>query len=158
MMKRSRLLSAFVAFLLFFGFAAIAATPVTQENTYDRISRGLVDGQSVVHKFGRGVVGTSFVPIAFGNIYRTPQPANATALRVKAGDANDTAAGTGAREVMVQGLSATGGIANRDAGDGWRKRRSGQHGNIYPGVPCMGFQIGDICNAVGWLPCRQCRY
>lgn len=64
---------------------------------------------SVVHKFGRADVGTSFVPVALGNNYRTPQVAGATALRVKSGgNANDTAAGSGAREVTLYGLDETG--------------------------------------------------
>jgi len=73
------------------------------------IQRGSVPGYSVVHKFGRNVaVGTTFVPIAFGGIYQTPQVAGATTLRVAAGNAADTSDGAGAREVTVQGLDANG--------------------------------------------------
>ena len=43
-----------------------------------------------------------------GAVYQTPQPAAATTLRVKAGNVNDTAAGTGAREITLQGLDDTG--------------------------------------------------
>ena len=65
---------------------------------------------SVVHKFGRNaaVINTAFVPITNGGIYRMPQVSGARTLRVAAGDANDTAAGSGAREVTVQGLDETG--------------------------------------------------
>jgi len=68
------------------------------------------DNADIVHKFGRNTaVGTSFVPVAFGGIYPTPQVGSATQLRIKAGgDANDDAAGTGAREVTLIGLDANG--------------------------------------------------
>lgn len=73
-----------------------------------RIARGLLDNSIVVHKFGRADVGTSYVPIAIGGIYRTPQVSGATALRVKAGNTNDTAAGSGAQEITLQGIDETG--------------------------------------------------
>lgn len=64
-------------------------------------------------KFGRHAnVGTTYAPVAIGGIYRTPQPASATQLRIKAGNANDDAAGTGARTVVIQGLSATGALVS----------------------------------------------
>lgn len=74
------------------------------------VSRGRVPGHSIVHKFGRNTsVGTTLVPICEGGIYRTPQVGSATALRIKAGgNANDTAAGSGAREVTLIGLDETG--------------------------------------------------
>ena len=78
------------------------------------ITAGSVAGWSVVHKFGSNVaVGTSYVPICRGGIYRTPQVSGATALRVKAGgNANDTAAGSGARAVTLEGLDQTGALAS----------------------------------------------
>jgi len=64
---------------------------------------------SIVHKFGRAVVGTTFGVVAFGGTYPMPQPAAATTLRIKAGGhANDTAAGTGAQEITLVGLDETG--------------------------------------------------
>lgn len=73
------------------------------------IARGLVGGVTVVHKFGRNdSVGTIFVPISFGGVYNMPQAAAATTLRVKSGgNANDTAAGSGAREITLEGLDET---------------------------------------------------
>ena len=70
------------------------------------VSRGLVSGMQSIKKFGRNAaVGTSFVPIAMGGVYQTPQGSAATALRIKSGgDANDTAAGSGARSVTLEGL------------------------------------------------------
>lgn len=70
------------------------------------ISRGLASGITTIKKFGRNnAVGTSYVPVALGGIYRTPQSGSATTLRIKAGgDANDTAAGSGARQVTLIGL------------------------------------------------------
>lgn len=77
---------------------------------YAEVARGNVSGASIVHKFGRNTaIGTSFGPVAFGGVFQTVQPAAATALRVKAGgNANDTAAGTGAREITLVGVDATG--------------------------------------------------
>ena len=73
------------------------------------IPTGEISGTSVVHKFGRNdAVGTSYVPVAMGAAYQTLQPAAATTLRIKAGDANDTAAGSGAQEITIQGLDETG--------------------------------------------------
>lgn len=74
-----------------------------------RVAAGKVNNHSVVHKFGRNAaVGTSFVPVAIGGIYRTPQVADATKIRVKAGNAADEASSSGARAVIVQGLDANG--------------------------------------------------
>lgn len=74
------------------------------------ISRGLASGCRVVHCFGRNTaIGATFTPITRSGFYRTPQVSGATALRVKAGgNANDTAAGTGARAVTLVGLNANG--------------------------------------------------
>jgi hypothetical protein len=63
---------------------------------------GLIDGTTVVNKFGRNsAVGTTYVPITSSGFYRTPQVGSATTLRVKAGNGNDTAGGTGARSVTL---------------------------------------------------------
>lgn len=74
------------------------------------VARSRHENASLVAKFGRNTaVGTSYVPIALGGIYRTPQVAGATSLRIKAGgNANDTANGSGAREVTLIGLNAAG--------------------------------------------------
>jgi hypothetical protein len=74
--------------------------------TWLDVARGLVSGILPIKKFGRNAsVGTSFVPIALGGIYNTPQSTSATALRIKAGgNANDTAAGSGARSIVLEGL------------------------------------------------------
>lgn len=75
------------------------------------LADGNLPGRSIVHKFGALVdvsSATVYQPVAFGEVYQTLQPAAATALRVKAGNGNDTAAGSGAREVTLQGLDETG--------------------------------------------------
>lgn len=81
---------------------------------YMEIAKGNVPGESLVHKFGRNPsVGTSFVPVAIGGVYPTPQASGAAAMRVKSGgNANDTAAGTGAREITIEGLDETGALAS----------------------------------------------
>ena len=75
------------------------------------VSKGNIPKHSFVQKFGTNhAVGTSFVPITLGGIYNMPQPAAATTLRVKAGNVNDTAAGSGAREITLEGLDETGAL------------------------------------------------
>ena len=73
------------------------------------IERAAIPDWQTIHKFGRNpAVGTSYTPVTPGGIYRTPQAAGATALRVKAGNVNDTSAGTGARAITLYGLDETG--------------------------------------------------
>jgi len=98
--------------------AATGATPakVSESNPLavynigpQYLSGGNITGVSLVHKFGYNeAVGSSWEPICRGGLYRTLQPASATTLRVKAGNTNDTTAGTGAREVTLVGLDETG--------------------------------------------------
>lgn len=78
------------------------------------VTAGDISGVSIVHKFGRNAaVGTTFVPVAFGGVYQTPQYGSATTLRIAAGgNANDTAAGTGAREITLQGLDENGNLVS----------------------------------------------
>ena len=78
-----------------------------------QVARGNILNADVTHRFGMATVGTSFVPISDGLVYRTPQVGAATALRIKAGgNANDTAAGSGARSVRLTGLNATGDVVS----------------------------------------------
>lgn len=78
---------------------------------YD-IAAGLIEGREGIHKFGRNDdVGTTFEAVCAGGLYNTPQVSGATTLRIKSGgNANDTAAGTGAREVTLYGLDETGAL------------------------------------------------
>jgi hypothetical protein len=75
------------------------------------IARGL-PGTRVIRQFGRNTaVGATFATVSRGGVYQTPQAA--TALRIKAGgNANDTAAGTGARAVTMIGIDATGDLVS----------------------------------------------
>ena len=81
--------------------------PAPMDDLIEAIEKGTY---KVVHKFGlNSSAGTSFAPVASGGIYQTPQVSGATTLRVKSGgNSNDTAAGTGARKVMLEGLDETG--------------------------------------------------
>lgn len=74
------------------------------------VSRGNMLHAHVHHQFGRNLAcPTTYVPVSDAGIYRTPQPAGATALRIKAGgNAADTAAGSGARSIKLYGLNAQG--------------------------------------------------
>lgn len=76
------------------------------------ISRNIARGMRTVRTFGRNVaVSSTFVPVARGGNYRTPQVGSVTALRIKAGgNANDTSTGTGARAVTLVGLNAAGDV------------------------------------------------
>lgn len=64
----------------------------------------------IVQKFGANAsVGTTYEPLCRGGVYRTPQVAGATPLRIKAGgNANDSSGGSGARKVTIQGLNELG--------------------------------------------------
>jgi len=83
---------------------------IPNSDFYAKVAQGSVSGQSIVHKFGQyNSIGTSFTPVARLGVYQTPQPAAATTLRIKAGgNANDTAAGSGAREITLVGLNQLG--------------------------------------------------
>ena len=74
------------------------------------IARGIVTGARAVRQYGRNTaVGANFVPISRGGVYRTPQVGAEQALRIRAGgNANDSASGSGAREITLVGLDATG--------------------------------------------------
>lgn len=69
------------------------------------VARSLNTSLDTVKKFGRNPsVGTSYVPLSIGGVYQTPQSGSATTLRIKAGgNANDDAAGTGARSITLEG-------------------------------------------------------
>ena len=89
-------------------------TYVVDRNVPDgaQVAAGAAPGWSVVNKFGRNAsTGTSFVPVALGGIYRTPQSGSATALRIKAGNSGDISNGAGARQVTLQGIDETGALA-----------------------------------------------
>ena len=68
------------------------------------IARGLVTGVSHINKFGHNDnIGTSYETVwSVGGLYAYPSNANTVVLT--SGDADDTAGGTGARIVEVQGL------------------------------------------------------
>ena len=74
------------------------------------IARGIVTNARAVRQYGRNsAVSSTFVPVSRGGIYRTPQVGSEQALRIRAGgNANDSAAGSGAREITLVGLDATG--------------------------------------------------
>jgi hypothetical protein len=77
---------------------------------YLEVHKGNVTGHSIIHKFGHNTaIPTTYTPVTSIGSYPTPQVSGATTLRIKAGgDANDTAAGTGAREITLIGVDETG--------------------------------------------------
>lgn len=74
------------------------------------VARGLVPGATGSFIFGRNTaIGSIYTPVTRSGFYRTPQVSGATTLRIKAGgNANDTANGSGAREITIVGLNAVG--------------------------------------------------
>ena len=76
------------------------------------IARGLAPGCVSSFRFGRNTaIGSSYTPVTRSGFYWTPQATAAVALRVKAGgNANDTANGSGAREITLVGLNSSGDI------------------------------------------------
>lgn len=76
------------------------------------IMRGLAPGCSGSFRFGRNTaIGATYTPVTRSGHYRTPQAGSATTLRLKAGgNANDTASGSGARQITLVGLDATGNV------------------------------------------------
>ena len=69
------------------------------------VAEGGIPGYSLVHKFGASAaIGTSLAPVCLANSY--PTPTSAAALEFVSDSVNDTAAGSGAREVTVIGLDA----------------------------------------------------
>jgi hypothetical protein len=80
------------------------------------VAKGNIAGHSIIHKFGKNIsTNTSFTPVSVGGIYQTPQTGSATTLRIKSGgNANDTAAGSGARKVMLEGIDETGAIVTEE--------------------------------------------
>lgn len=83
---------------------------MSTEDFFHKVAAGNVDGHSLIHKFGKNdAVPTTYTPLSIGGIYRTPQIAGATTLRIKAGgNVNDNQAGSGARSVYIEGIDITG--------------------------------------------------
>ena len=78
---------------------------------YLEVQKGNIPNHSIIHKFGKNsAVGTNVVPVTNGGIYNTPQVSGATTLRIKAGNVNDTALGSGAREISITGIDETGSL------------------------------------------------
>lgn len=76
---------------------------------YLEVAQGRKTGYTTIHKFGSVVLGgTSLTPVCQGGFYRTPQSSATVELCCWSDDANDTAAGSGAREVTIQYLDSSG--------------------------------------------------
>lgn len=87
-------------------------TYITNKDFLIEVAKGNVPGHELITKFGRSAaVPAAFAPLSFGGNYRTPQVGALTALRIKAGgNANDDAAGSGAREITIEVLDQTGAL------------------------------------------------
>lgn len=78
---------------------------IGSKDWYAEVAKGNVAKHSLVHKFGAHNLTTTLSPIAFTGNYRTPT--TATALEFVSSSANDTSAGTGARQVTIEGLDSS---------------------------------------------------
>ena len=88
------------------------SNPLPVTDFFTELRRGRISDAGIVQKFGGQIdITTSYTAATTSGVYQTPQPASAVALRVKAGNTNDTAAGSGAREVTLNGLDETGAFA-----------------------------------------------
>lgn len=88
-----------------------SSSPVSTSDYDVNVTRGLLPGQSIVHKFGRNdnVANATWERVDLLSDTGATYLSSASAIRIKAGgDAADAAAGAGAREVTVQGCDATG--------------------------------------------------
>lgn len=82
--------------------------PITRDFLTE-VQKGNVPGHSMVHKFGRNDVVPNGTWEFVNLLGFTAWPLSAaTTVRVKAGNAADTALGNGAREVTVQGIDSNG--------------------------------------------------
>ena len=83
----------------------------TRQGAYEpfdlQVARGQVDGHKTLFKFGiNGDVGTSVETVwAQGGTYA--YPASATVMKISSSNADDAAAGTGARTIAIFGLDAS---------------------------------------------------
>lgn len=79
---------------------------------YTEVAKGSIPGHSTINKYGRAPTSTINVESSVSDLGLMQFPAAASAMRVKAGgNAADTAAGAGAREITIYGLDETGAYA-----------------------------------------------
>ena len=79
---------------------------------YTEVQKGNIPGHSMVNKYGRAPTSTINVESSISDLGLMQFPAAASTMRVKAGgNAADTAAGAGAREITIYGLDETGAYA-----------------------------------------------
>jgi hypothetical protein len=89
---------------------------ISQVGTYEpfelQVGRGQIPGHSIIHVFGfNPAVATAEETVwpIDGILGHPPSP---TVMTVSSTSANDTAAGTGARTVLIEGVNGTGGYAS----------------------------------------------
>lgn len=87
-------------------------TYISDKDFLVEVRKGNVAKHSIIHKYGYGTVATSLVPVTSSLTYQTPT--SAAALEVVSNSANDTSAGTGARQVTIVGLDGTGALQTED--------------------------------------------
>ena len=73
-------------------------------DSFTEIVKGNKTGHQIIHKYGTGTLSTTMSLVTQTGAYQTPTAA--VALEIVSDSANDAAAGTGARSVIVEGIDA----------------------------------------------------
>ena len=98
-------------FLLSLCMTFIDSAYAQPSNDPYEILKGRVTYISSYHAFGKNpTTPITYEVVSSNGFYRTPQVADSIQLRIKAGSANDTALGTGAREITITGLNELGNV------------------------------------------------
>ncbi len=88
------------------GTVSVGNFPAQFHDWHQALAEGEIAGHSLVNKFGyNGAVTSTLQPVATAATYQTPTTAQS--LEIVSSDANDTAAGSGAQKVIVEGLDAS---------------------------------------------------
>lgn len=88
-----------------FGILSRLSPIYQRKDFYELVQAGKIPGYSIIQKFGSNpVVGTTLVPVCTVANYQ--METTAKVIEINSTDANDTAAGTGARSVIAEGLDA----------------------------------------------------
>lgn len=81
---------------------------VDEREFFVEVRKGNIPYHSIIHKFGSiDDVGSTLTPVTTNGVYRTPT--SPVALEIVSDSVDDTAAGTGARKVTIEGISNTNG-------------------------------------------------
>lgn len=109
-LKHKTMKKLFTILLLFITLLSYSQVKVFLSDTHEitteyliEVSKGRVDGHSLITKFGRnGAVGTSLTHVSIGGFYETPTTAQS--LEILSANTGDNPAGAGAHKILIEGL------------------------------------------------------